>query len=54
MEPFFQTHEVFTGISSGNEIQIKRGITKSDSLAANAQYLTDSESFIKINSHEKQ
>jgi Cu(I)/Ag(I) efflux system membrane fusion protein len=50
----FQTHEVFTGISSGNEIQIKRGITKSDSLAANAQYLTDSESFIKINSHEKQ
>ena len=50
----FKTREVLTGISVGNEIQIKSGISKADTLAANAQYLTDSESFIKINSHEKQ
>ena len=39
---------VATGIETGNLLQITNGLTLADSVAANAQYLMDSESFIKI------
>jgi len=48
----YQAHQVSTGTISGNEIQIRKGLSLTDSLASNAQYLTDSESFIKTQSHE--
>jgi Cu(I)/Ag(I) efflux system membrane fusion protein len=44
----YQAHQVFIGITNNNEIQIVKGLSVTDSLASNAQYLTDSESFIKI------
>jgi Cu(I)/Ag(I) efflux system membrane fusion protein len=40
------------GSVNGNEIQITRGLAVTDSLASNAQYLTDSESFIKTKGNE--
>lgn len=48
----FHAHEVSSGVTEGNEIQITRGLSVTDSLASNAQYLTDSESFIKTQGHE--
>jgi Cu(I)/Ag(I) efflux system membrane fusion protein len=39
--------KVTVGISSGGLVEIKRGLASSDEIAANAQYLIDSESFIK-------
>jgi Cu(I)/Ag(I) efflux system membrane fusion protein len=48
----YQAHEVFTGAINNNEVQIVKGLSATDSLAVNAQYLTDSESFIKTNSHD--
>jgi Cu(I)/Ag(I) efflux system membrane fusion protein len=48
----YQAHEVFTGAINNDNIQIKKGLSVTDSLASNAQYLTDSESFIKTQSHE--
>lgn len=48
----YQAHQVFTGIVNNDEIQITKGLSLTDSLAFNAQYLTDSESFIKTQSHE--
>ncbi len=44
----FKAHLVKTGISSNAKIEIKEGLTQQDSIAANAQYLMDSESFIKL------
>ncbi|WP_276363832.1 efflux RND transporter periplasmic adaptor subunit [Daejeonella sp. H1SJ63] len=44
----FSPKKVITGITSGKNIQIIRGISESDSVALNAQYLIDSESFIKV------
>ncbi|HEX3079985.1 MAG TPA: efflux RND transporter periplasmic adaptor subunit, partial [Puia sp.] len=43
-----QAHKVQTGLSYENKIQIVSGLKQTDSVAANAQYLADSESFIKI------
>jgi Cu(I)/Ag(I) efflux system membrane fusion protein len=43
----FKVHAVQTGITTGNEIQILNGLTADDSVASNAQFLMDSESFIK-------
>jgi len=43
----FKVHAVQVGIVAGNEIQILNGLTVEDSIAANAQFLMDSESFIK-------
>jgi Cu(I)/Ag(I) efflux system membrane fusion protein len=43
----FKVHAVQVGIVAGNEIQILNGLTVEDSVAANAQFLMDSESFIK-------
>lgn len=48
----YQAHQVSTGLVNDNEIQITKGLAVTDSLASNAQYLTDSESFIKTQSHE--
>ena len=44
----FQARGIKTGIKQNNLIQIVSGLSAADSVAANAQYLTDSESFIKI------
>ena len=48
----FQTRQVSVGVINGNEIQIVKGLLPTDSLASNAQYLTDSESFIKTKGNE--
>ncbi|RKR83673.1 Cu(I)/Ag(I) efflux system membrane fusion protein [Mucilaginibacter gracilis] len=48
----YKAHEVNTGIEIGNSIQITKGLAATDSVAANAQYLADSESFIKIKKNE--
>ena len=45
----FQVHKVGTGLVYKNQIQILSGLSQADSVAANAQFLTDSESFIKVN-----
>jgi len=44
----FKAHKINTGITHKNHIQVLSGINETDSVAANAQYLMDSESFIKI------
>jgi Cu(I)/Ag(I) efflux system membrane fusion protein len=43
----FKVHPVQAGITTGHEIQIISGLTAEDSVASNAQFLMDSESFIK-------
>lgn len=48
----YSAHQVETGINNGNEIQITQGITVADSIAVNAHYLSDSESFIKTQRNE--
>lgn len=42
----FRAWKVQTGIQYGNLIQVKTGLKETDSVATNAQYLMDSESFI--------
>lgn len=44
----FKAHKVETGLMYKNQIQILSGLNSSDSVAINAQFLTDSESFIKV------
>jgi Cu(I)/Ag(I) efflux system membrane fusion protein len=44
----FRAHKVTTGIIYKNMIQVLGGLSPQDSVAINAQYLMDSESFIKI------
>lgn len=44
----FSPKKVITGITSGKNIQIIRGLSESDYVALNGQYLIDSESFIKV------
>lgn len=41
--------KVITGTQTENQIEIKQGLASSDEIAANAQYLVDSEGFIKTN-----
>jgi Cu(I)/Ag(I) efflux system membrane fusion protein len=45
---FFQVTPVQTGISTDSLIRIVGGLSAEDSVAANAQFLMDSESFIKV------
>lgn len=45
----FKPQRVETGLIVQNKIQILKGLTEKDSVAANAQFLIDSESFIKVN-----
>jgi Cu(I)/Ag(I) efflux system membrane fusion protein len=44
----FKGHKVETGMIYRHRIQILSGLTETDSVASNAQYLMDSESFIKV------
>ncbi|MBS1562892.1 MAG: efflux RND transporter periplasmic adaptor subunit [Bacteroidetes bacterium] len=44
----FRAHKVVTGVGYKDRIQITGGLEPADSVAANAQFLADSESFIKI------
>ncbi|MEJ0081528.1 MAG: hypothetical protein WDM78_11435 [Puia sp.] len=44
----FQAHRVVTGIGYKDQIQIISGLSETDSVAANGQFLVDSESFIKV------
>jgi membrane fusion protein, copper/silver efflux system len=44
----FKAYKVKTGITYKNKIQILDGLSAQDSVAANAQFLMDSESFIKV------
>ncbi|MDP4284648.1 MAG: efflux RND transporter periplasmic adaptor subunit [Bacteroidota bacterium] len=44
----FKAQQVSTGISANNLIQITGGLNAKDSVAANAQFLVDSEGFIKV------
>lgn len=43
----FKPKRVITGIKSGKFVAIKSGLVRSEEIAVNAQYLVDSESFIK-------
>ncbi|MFI5192419.1 MAG: efflux RND transporter periplasmic adaptor subunit [Chitinophagales bacterium] len=45
----FEVHPVHTGIVANDLIQIRDGLNDQDSVAADAQFLIDSESFIKVN-----
>ena len=45
----FRTHKIVTGISWRDQVQVLSGLSPADSVAANAQYLMDSESFVKVN-----
>ena len=44
----FKAHRVETGFSSNDQVQIVSGLNEKDSVAANGQYLADSEGFIRI------
>lgn len=44
----FKAHKIKTGITYKNRIQVLEGLSAKDSVAANAQFLMDSESFIKV------
>ena len=44
----FKARKIITGISYKNLVQVFSGLTETDSVAVNAQYLMDSESFIKV------
>lgn len=48
----YQAHQVRVGITNDNAIQITKGLSLTDSLASDAQYLTDSEGFIKTQGNE--
>ncbi|WP_431217132.1 hypothetical protein ACQ86N_22850 [Puia sp. P3] len=45
---FFQVSAVQTGITTDSLIQVVGGLSAQDTVAANAQFLMDSESFIKV------
>lgn len=45
----FKAIKVKTGITFNTKIQILQGLSQYDTVAANAQFLMDSESFIKVN-----
>lgn len=46
----FQARRVVTGLSTGDRIQVLSGLSDTDVVAANAQFLIDSEDFIKVKS----
>lgn len=48
----YKAQQVYTGIKNDKEIQVTKGLSLTDSLASNAQYLSDSESFIKTQGHD--
>lgn len=48
----YRAHAVQTGVQNGAQVQIISGLTAQDSVAENAQYLADSDSFIKTQEHD--
>lgn len=44
----FQAHKIETGLTQTGKIEVLSGLAPEDSVAANAQFLMDSESFIKL------
>jgi Cu(I)/Ag(I) efflux system membrane fusion protein len=44
----FKANKIYTGIIHEKHIQVLSGLSEKDSVAVNAQYLMDSESFIKV------
>ena len=48
----YKAQKITTGVTHKKLIQITGGITLADSMAANAQFLMDSEGFIKINKND--
>jgi Cu(I)/Ag(I) efflux system membrane fusion protein len=44
----FSAHKVTTGATYKDQVQVLSGLTPADSVAANAQFLTDSEDFVKV------
>jgi Cu(I)/Ag(I) efflux system membrane fusion protein len=44
----FSAQRVETGRTQGQWVEVLKGLSPTDSVAANAQYLMDSESFIKV------
>jgi membrane fusion protein, copper/silver efflux system len=44
----FKAQKLNTGIMHQDHIQVLSGLAETDSVAVNAQYLMDSESFIKV------
>ncbi|WP_052495971.1 HlyD family efflux transporter periplasmic adaptor subunit [Pedobacter lusitanus] len=49
----YRVQQVSAGIQTGGQVNITKGISTTDTLAADAHYLLDSEGFIKIENHEK-
>jgi Cu(I)/Ag(I) efflux system membrane fusion protein len=49
----FKVKQVETGLVNGDSVLISKGLIVRDTIAADAQYLTDSESFIQIKGHEQ-
>jgi Cu(I)/Ag(I) efflux system membrane fusion protein len=47
----FLAHKITTGIRVDNKVQILSGLNPTDTVAANAQFLMDSESYIKTSSN---
>lgn len=47
----FLAHKITTGMQADNKVEILSGVTIKDTVAVNAQYLVDSESFIKTSSN---
>lgn len=45
----FKAHKIETGLAYKSQVQVVSGLTETDSVAGNAQFLADSESFIKVN-----
>ncbi len=50
--PVFKAKKISTGAISQDEVFVSNGLAATDSIAFNAQYLTDSESFIKTKGNE--
>lgn len=48
----FYAHKISTGMTSGKNILVMEGLKDGNTIAENAQYLMDSESFIKIKHNE--
>lgn len=48
----FEARQVSAGLTYESQIQITKGLSATDSLASHAEYLTDSESFIKTKGNE--
>ncbi len=44
----FRARQIISGIELNNSIQVLKGISPKDSIATNAQYLVDNESFIQV------